>query len=245
MGRIHARGTAGLGVAALLFTVLLTNVVWPSGAADKAEKPSKERAAAAKRDSSSDQAGNSKNPKSPAAKKTSVSVRKGTASATRASNPKPVKDSKWTVRRPVVPAGEKPEPADNSYCLVCHANYQEEKLTTGHQQVGVGCETCHGISMEHSADENNTTPPDIMWVSFRVNSRCMTCHPKEGLLQGSDAESHQQFFDRLDHPEQADTGETDCVGCHARAHKLAHRTRIWDRETGKLLKQSGGPAMDR
>lgn len=158
---------------------------------------------------------------------------------------KPPKDEKWTVERLVVPKGEKPERADNSYCDVCHVNYQEEELTEVHREVGVGCETCHGISMEHSADENNATPPEIMWASSRINGRCMTCHPRKELLPGSKAINHQSFFDRLDRPQAADDGEKHCAECHAVDHKLPHRTRVWDRETGKLIKQSGGPAMDR
>ncbi len=159
--------------------------------------------------------------------------------------PNPVKDPKWTVKRYVVPKDKEPDWADNSYCNVCHANFEEENLVMIHQEVGVGCETCHGISMKHSEDENNVTPPDIMWASFRINRRCMTCHLREDLLQGSKAETHQPFFDRLDHPETSKEDNKYCSSCHASKHQVPHRTRIWDRETGKLLKQTGGPAMDR
>ena len=34
-------------------------------------------------------------------------------------------------------AKSKVEPADNSYCLVCHMNYETEKLTRSHQIAGV------------------------------------------------------------------------------------------------------------
>ncbi len=158
---------------------------------------------------------------------------------------RPVTDEKWTVERYVIAKGQKPEPADNSYCDVCHVNYQEEELTEVHREVGVGCETCHGISMQHSEDENNITPPDVMWAPARINGRCMTCHLRSDILPGSKAINHQSFFDRLDRADTAKPGEKYCTECHAEDHTLAHRTRVWDRETGKLLKQTGGPAMDR
>lgn len=164
----------------------------------------------------------------------------------RAAEPaKPAQDEKWTVKPITIAAGAKPEPADNSYCYVCHANYEEEELTEIHHAVGVGCETCHGMSMKHSEDENNVTPPDIMWPADRINSRCMTCHLQESLLAGDQAVNHRSFFERLARPAENNPGEDYCTQCHAIDHKLPHRTRIWDRQTGKLLQQTGGPAMDR
>ena len=63
-------------------------------------------------------------------------------------------------RRAAAKPAERPEPADNSYCLVCHANYDDENLTKAHQPAGVGCEQCHGTSVKHSGDEDGLTPPD-------------------------------------------------------------------------------------
>ena len=212
-------------IAAILMAAMLTCSVaqWhPTGNAADAPNKSKDRGVAATDDSH-------------AADKTAAVGDK----------PNPSKDPKWTVKRYVVPENEEPDWADHSYCYVCHANFEEEKLAMVHQEVGVGCETCHGMSMKHSQDENNVTPPDIMWSPFRINGRCMTCHLRENLLEGSKAETHQPFFDRLDHPETAEEGSKYCSSCHARKHHPPHRTRIWDRETGKLLKQTGGPAMDR
>ena len=57
-----------------------------------------------------------------------------------------------------------PESADNSFCLVCHANYKQEKLVRVHETQGIGCETCHGISDKHSEDEDSLIPPDILFA---------------------------------------------------------------------------------
>ncbi len=153
------------------------------------------------------------------------------------------KDLKWKVTRPD-PA--KPvEEADNSYCLVCHVNLEEEELVDIHLAAGVGCETCHGLSEDHSADEDGLTAPEIMWGKPRINPRCMTCHPREELLVDKTAAlSHREMFLRWEEPAKAKPGEKYCIQCHGE-HRIAHRTRVWDQESGKLLKRAGGPAMDR
>ena len=102
--------------------------------------------------------------------------------------------------------------ADNSRCHVCHINYQDEELAVTHARAGVGCERCHGASDAHCSDEDNITPPDIMYPLDKVNSSCKTCHP-EGKLGG---------------------GKKYCTDCHGE-HRLSYRTRKWDKETGELV----------
>ncbi len=165
-------------------------------------------------------------------------------SATPPAPQKPLgKDTKWKVTKP---DPSKPvEEADNSYCLVCHVNLEEEELVDIHLPVGVGCETCHGMSDDHSADEDSLTPPEIMWSKARINPRCMTCHTREELLADKTvAEPHREMFQRWETPEKAEPGEKYCVQCHGK-HRVPNRTRQWDQETGKLLKRLGGPSMDR
>jgi hypothetical protein len=146
---------------------------------------------------------------------------------------------------------KKPEPADNSYCLVCHINLETEKLVDIHRPKGVGCETCHGLSDKHSADEDHMTAPEIMWTKLQINSRCQTCHPRADLLKSKDGgDSHQEAFARWDKPASTtataddDEGERYCIDCHG-DHHIPNRTRQWDKQTGKLLKRTGGPVMDR
>ena len=152
-------------------------------------------------------------------------------------------DVNWKVTKPA--PSEPVMEADNSYCLVCHVNLEEEELVDIHLPVGVGCEMCHGISDEHSADEDSLTPPEIMWPKERINTRCMTCHSREEMLaEKESAKSHRKMFQRWEDPEKAEPGEKYCIQCHGE-HGISNRTRSWDKATGKLLKQSGGPAMDR
>lgn len=102
--------------------------------------------------------------------------------------------------------------ADNSRCFVCHINYEEDELTTMHAKGDIGCEHCHGASDAHCSDEDNITPPDIMYPAQKINSFCQSCHP-DGKLGG---------------------GKKYCTDCHGE-HRLSHRTRKWDKATGELI----------
>ena len=132
--------------------------------------------------------------------------------------------------------GEKShEPADNSFCYVCHLNYEEEKLVKKHQPAGVGCETCHGMSDKHSEDEDNVVPPHIMFAKTDVVAFCTGCHDKNELLKEED---HEELFS-----EQADPKDT-CTDCHGAKHRLKVRTRRWNKTTGKLIWDDGVRMME-
>ena len=124
-----------------------------------------------------------------------------------------------------------PEPADNSYCYVCHAPYEHEEMTKEHQPVGVGCETCHGVSEKHSGDEDGLTPPEIMFPREKIAASCMAkCHKKDDLVASG---NHDEVF------LAAKKTDKTCTECHAEKHRLKVRTRIWDKATGKLLSDDG------
>ncbi|MBL7187569.1 MAG: cytochrome c3 family protein [Phycisphaerae bacterium] len=124
---------------------------------------------------------------------------------------------------------EEPEWADNSYCYVCHLNYDGEELTQNHEIVGVGCETCHGISERHSADEDGITPPDVMFPKEKIGAYCITCHGQPELEH---VDEHKPLL--ANDPDD----EHVCTDCHGK-HKMDVRTRIWDKETGKLISDDG------
>ena len=128
------------------------------------------------------------------------------------------------------------EPADNSYCDVCHLNYQEEKLAKTHKRAGVGCETCHGISDKHSEDEDNVIRPDIMYAKAQVMPFCMGCHKKEKLLK---EDEHEDLFSNSAAPKDT------CTDCHGEKHRLKVRTRRWNKETGKLIWSDGVRMMQK
>ena len=131
-------------------------------------------------------------------------------------------------RQPV--EDEAKEPADNSYCLVCHSNYEDEKLMKKHRPEGIGCETCHGMSDKHSADEDSLTAPEMMYAKADINPFCVTCHVGEKILK---TKEHRKLF-----PDGI-VASPCCTDCHAKKHHLKVRTRIWDKKSGKLLSDDG------
>jgi hypothetical protein len=129
------------------------------------------------------------------------------------------------------PGNTPSEPADNSFCYVCHANYQREELSKEHQAVGVGCETCHGMSERHSGDEDGLVPPEIMFPREKINASCMAkCHEKGELMASG---NHDELF------AAAKKSDKTCTDCHAEKHRLKVRTRIWDKVSGRLLSDDG------
>jgi len=114
--------------------------------------------------------------------------------------------------------------ADNSRCHVCHINYEDEKLAVVHARARIGCEQCHGASDAHCSDEDNVTPPEIMFPRAKVNPFCMMCHPEEKIA----IQAHQPVLTAIR------AREKHCTDCHGK-HRLSRRTRTWDKGTGKLI----------
>jgi len=115
---------------------------------------------------------------------------------------------------------------DNSRCHVCHINYSEETFAIKHARNDIGCETCHGESDAHCGDEDNITPPDIMYAKAKINPSCLACHDKTGLQEHN---VHEKVL--------AGTAAKNkyCTDCHDKTHRLKYRTRRWDKNTGKLI----------
>lgn len=140
-----------------------------------------------------------------------------------------------TAEKKTAEPAAKPEPADNSYCYVCHANYEEEKLTHVHQPQGVGCERCHGPSVKHSGDEDGLSPPDRMFAKEDIDAFCITCHPEDRLRK---EEIHREWM--ADSPRDG-----TCNECHAKEHRMKVRTRHWDKKTRKLIQDDGVRMMQK
>lgn len=119
--------------------------------------------------------------------------------------------------------------ADNMACLVCHMNFKSEFLAHNHAGQRIGCVNCHGDSFAHRNDENNTTPPEIMFPAQRIDPFCQTCHkthdvPAKRIIR------HWQGVDMAG----ADADAITCTHCHGQ-HRMKVRTVLWDKTTGKLL----------
>lgn len=123
----------------------------------------------------------------------------------------------------------------NIFCAACHYAFGDEELAKAHEEVGIGCERCHGESERHRSDEDNVTPPEIMYPKDKINPTCMMCHPRHEiehvpahgiLLAGaktifdSDSDSDSQMY---------------CTTCHAKEHRINVRTTRWNKATGEIL----------
>jgi hypothetical protein len=126
---------------------------------------------------------------------------------------------------------KKKEPADNSRCHVCHINFADEPFAVSHAKQGTGCEKCHGPSDAHAGDEDNITPPDILFPADKLNVACMECHDRAKLIR---KEEHEKVFKDLVNSKDR------CIDCHGK-HKMARRTVRWDKVTRKLLPKEEKP----
>jgi hypothetical protein len=120
--------------------------------------------------------------------------------------------------------------ADNAQCFVCHANYEGESLTSRHAEIGMGCTACHGESLAHKNDENNTTPPETMFPTEKIDPSCRHCHSSHDVAPIAVV---ARWLERGAKSTDADT--ITCTVCHG-DHRMKVRTVIWDKRTGRLLR---------
>lgn len=120
--------------------------------------------------------------------------------------------------------------AENMACLVCHANYRTEFIVSRHATADVGCTRCHGESLAHKNDENNTTPPQTMYSADKIDPFCQGCHTVHDVpAQKVIARWVERGLSKTE-PERI-----VCTNCHGE-HRMKVRTVIWDKTSGKLLR---------
>lgn len=120
--------------------------------------------------------------------------------------------------------------AENMACLVCHANYRTDFLVSRHAAADIGCARCHGESLAHKNDENNTTPPQTMYSADKIDSFCQSCHTVHDVpAQKVIARWVERGLSKTE-PERI-----VCTDCHGE-HRMKVRTVIWDKKSGKLLR---------
>jgi len=124
----------------------------------------------------------------------------------------------------------------NVFCSACHYGFSDEKLALTHEQAGIGCERCHGESERHRSDEDNITPPEIMYPTAKINPTCMMCHPRHEIQHVG---PHKTLLagakTALDSADDGD--QIYCTDCHAKLHRINVRTIRWNKETGELIKE--------
>lgn len=118
----------------------------------------------------------------------------------------------------------------NDACFVCHLNYKEEPLVGWHADANIGCVDCHGPSYPHRSDENNITPPDVMYPADELDASCLECH----ITHDAPAvEVIARWIERC--AAKRDSKAIVCTDCHG-DHRLKIRTVRWDKKTRKLIR---------
>ena len=124
----------------------------------------------------------------------------------------------------------------NVFCSACHYGFDDEELAANHRKAGIGCERCHGESERHRSDEDNITPPEIMYPKAKINPTCMMCHPRHEIKHVS---AHEVLLAGaktiFDSDSQENSPQMNCTTCHAREHRINVRTIRWNKATGELL----------
>ena len=124
----------------------------------------------------------------------------------------------------------------NAFCSACHYGFDDEELAANHRKAGIGCERCHGESERHRSDENNITPPEMMYPRDKINPTCMMCHPRHEIEHVS---AHESFLAGAETIFGADSDTAAdklyCTTCHAKEHRINVRTVRWNKATGEIL----------
>ncbi len=122
----------------------------------------------------------------------------------------------------------------NEFCAACHYAFGEEKLAVRHEKAGIGCERCHGESERHRNDEDNVTPPEIMYTKDKIIPTCMMCHPRHKI---GHVGPHKQLLADAKTIFDSDDGgrKITCMFCHAKKHRIKVRSIRWNKATGELL----------
>ena len=124
----------------------------------------------------------------------------------------------------------------NEFCAACHYAFGEEKLAHTHEQAGIGCERCHGESERHRSDEDNVTPPEIMYPKNKINPTCMMCHPRHEIQHFPSHKLMLAGAKTIFDSDSEDAGaQMSCTTCHAKKHRINVRTIQWNKATGEIL----------
>ncbi len=126
----------------------------------------------------------------------------------------------------------------NDSCFVCHDNYKDEPLAVVHAKEDTGCADCHGQSLDHQNDEDNITPPEIMYPLGKIDSLCLECHDSH---DASAKDVLQRWSERC--PTKTDFDKLVCTDCHG-YHRLKKRTVRWDKESGDVIVEAPAESTD-
>ena len=93
-------------------------------------------------------------------------------------------------------------------CTTCHPRQLDQIRGSRHEEAGLGCVTCHGLSKAHAAAGTTAVRPDRVFARYDIDPLCGGCHYASC--------EHAQTYAR---PSRGTPRKT-CADCHG-----AHRAR--------------------
>ncbi|MHC4177535.1 MAG: hypothetical protein ACYSWU_08515 [Planctomycetota bacterium] len=102
---------------------------------------------------------------------------------------------------------------DNSSCLVCHIDFETEKISSIHLEAELTCMACHGDSDAHRSDEFNIVRPDVIWGRTEQEAFCKQCHEKHKYPEKVEA-FHEEWDSRRRPNGRYVAPDSACMDCH-------------------------------
>jgi len=118
-----------------------------------------------------------------------------------------------TAKRPKAKLYDSGYMDDNQPCMVCHLDFEEEKISAVHLKAGMTCAACHGDSEPHRGDEWNIVRPDVIWGRAEMGPFCKQCHPKHKKGKVYD-EFLAKWLDKRRPTGRWVTKDSACLDCH-------------------------------
>ena len=109
------------------------------------------------------------------------------------------------------------------------AKLRDSALAVVHARQDITCVECHGESEAHTSDEDNTTPPQVLYPREGIAKKCSACHRVHDATAVAVITRWQERGLQKNDPQTL-----VCTDCHG-DHRLRVRTIHWDKKTGKLL----------
>jgi len=124
-----------------------------------------------------------------------------------------VKNSAYNAKDPLLFDSGYEE--DNSACMVCHIDFEHEKMASIHEKSGITCMACHGDSMRHRGDEFNITRPDVIWGRAEIDPFCIQCHPKHKKPEAVE-EFRKEWLGKRRENGRYVMQDSTCMDCHGK-----------------------------
>ncbi|MHC4457808.1 MAG: hypothetical protein ACYS0I_12125 [Planctomycetota bacterium] len=112
-------------------------------------------------------------------------------------------------------------PKNNSLCILCHLDFDDEPITTDHLSNAITCAHCHGTSVAHMHDETMMTSPDVLYGRSQVNPMCNNCHKPHKFPRAVE-NFRKKWLGKKRENGRSIIEDSICTDCHG-LHTIARR----------------------